>query len=97
MKKVKILELLKKPTTPVHLLWGFISAFLCYSIGYWLGGAMMIGFALWEAWNDRNEAMRKAAEGKPYVYEGDWDFWESTITFTMGLVAIAILKTLGVI
>ena len=61
------------------------------------GGVMMIGFAIWEAWNDRNEKMRKDAKGIEYVYEGDWDFWESTISFIAGLVALAILQHFGVV
>ena len=94
---VRAWELLKKPTTPVHLLYGFMAAYLCYRFGFWIGGAAMVGFALWEAWNDRNEAMRKAAKGKPYVYEGDHDFWESTITFFTGLITWGILIDVGVL
>ena len=93
----RIRELLKKKTTPVHILYGFISAFLCYAFGFLLGGAMMIGFAIWEYWNDENEMMRKVNNSEDYVYEGDWDFWESTLSFITGLVVLGILQVLGVI
>ena len=94
---MKILELLKKPTTPVHLIFGAACAYFCYRFGFAVGGSIMVAFAGWEAWNDRNEAMRKAAMGQPYVYEGDHDFWESTISFIMGLIAWGILTDVGVL
>lgn len=90
-------DLLRKPTTPVHLVYGAVCAFFCYQFGFFVGGAMMIGFAVWEVWNDRNEMMRRKSKGQNYVYEGDHDFWESTITFTIGLVVLAILEGQGIV
>lgn len=45
-------QVLRKPTTPVHVLFGLICAFLCYAFGGWLGLLLMAVFAGWELWND---------------------------------------------
>jgi len=87
-------DLLRKPTTPVHVTYGLVCAFLCFAFGFWLGLVMIAGFAFWEMWNDRNEGIR---QGPAYKEQGDWDFWESTIGFTIGLVVLAILQVVGIV
>lgn len=108
----KLQLLLRKRTTPVHLMYGLACAFLCYAFGFWLGAAMMIGFGAWEVWNDwellRRNKIYRELEYTPaldevnrhhafYVPEGAMDFWESTIGFTIGLVVLAILQVLGIV
>lgn len=104
-------KFLRKPTTPVHVMYGLVAAFLCFEFGFALGGAMMIGFALWEYWNDKELLARNKIyaehhlkpaydernRGMLYVPEGAMDFWESTVSFLIGLIAIGVLAQLGII
>ena len=87
-------DLLRKPTTPLHIVYGLLCAFFVWRFGFLFGSLMMIAFALWEMWNDRNERMR---QGSDYRYEGDWDFWESSIGFVIGLFVLAVLHCLNVV
>jgi hypothetical protein len=57
-------QVFRKPTTPVHVLFGLVCAFLCYAFGGWLGLLLMAVFAGWELWNDwellrRNQIYRE--------------------------------------
>ena len=90
-------NLLRKPTTPVHLAYGLLAVFIIWQFGILAGLAMMVLFMVWEWWNDRNEKMRKVAAGIPYVYEGDWDWWESSVSFCIGFFILGIFKMLGMV
>ena len=107
---VKTWRFIRKPTTPVHLLYGLFCCFLIWQFGWLVGLVMMGGFALWERWND-NEILRRQElchkYGLPfteanylktiYLPEGAMDFWESTVTFIIGLVILAILEAKGIV
>jgi hypothetical protein len=105
-------QVLRKPTTPVHVLFGLICAFLCYAFGGWLGLLLMAVFAVWEYWNDkellaRNKIYKELGYTPSYdernrydtfyVPEGAMDFWESTIGLLIGVLALGVLQTLHVI
>ena len=105
----KTWKFIRKPTTPVHLLYGFFCAWLIFEFGWLVGIMMMGGFALWERWNDQELMNRQALCLKYnlpleftnwhgyYVPEGAMDFWESTVTLCIGLVPLGIMKELGII
>jgi len=90
-------DLLRKPTTPVHILYGLWCGFMMYAFGFLVGFVFLAGFAKWEVWNDHNEMARKVAAGQKYVYEGDWDFWESVVPLCVGLTPMGILQVLGIV
>lgn len=97
-------DIIRKPTTPVHWLFGFIAAFFIVAFGIWAGILAMVGFAAWERWNDKEILKCQEmciANGHPlkyenwhgmYIPEGAMDFWESTVTFLIGLVLIGIFS-----
>lgn len=80
-------ELLRKPTTPIHWLYGVFCAFLIYSFGILAGLVMILLFMLWQYWNDKNEGKR----------EGHWDWWESSVTFCLSFFVLGILQSAGVV
>ena len=83
----------RKPTTPVHILFGVWCAFMIYAFGLLFGLVLLAGFAVWEHWNDKNEEYRQ--EG--YIPEGDWDWWESAVPLCVALTPLAILQVLGIV
>jgi hypothetical protein len=99
MKEVKGLvihgwDLLRKPTTPVHLIYGVFCAFLAYAFGFLVGFVMLGMFAKYEAWNDKGEKNR---QGSKYKLAGDLDWWESFVTFCIPFCGLAILQVLDIV
>lgn len=90
-------DLLRKPTTPVHLTYGLLCVFLVWQFGILVGLVMMAAFFKWEAWNDRNEKIRVEAMGIAYEPQGDMDWWESGVSFTIGFFVLGIFKMLGMV
>lgn len=90
-------DLLRKPTTPVHLVYGLFCVFLIWQFGILVGLVMMAAFFKWEKWNDHNEKMRVEAIGLSYVYQGDSDWWESGVSFCLGFFVLGILQALGIV
>ena len=83
----------RKPTTPVHIMFGVWAAFMMYAFGLLFGGACLLGFALWEKWNDENEMFRQ----KDYIPEGDWDWWESAVPWCVAITIVGVLQVLGIV
>jgi len=84
---------LRKETTPVHLVFGLLCVFLMFGFGLLAGIVMMTAFAIWEYWNDRN-LMIKYPSYKP---EGDMDFWESFLSFSIGWGILGIFQGRGMV
>lgn len=80
---------LRKWTTPIHWLFGFLCDFLIYTFGILAGWGMMGIFGWWEKWNDYCDGTK----------QGSADWWESFLTFCIGQVVLALLsqKCLGII
>lgn len=94
MKYIKLAwEFLRKPTTPLHIVYGLWCAFMMYAFGFLIGGVCVLGFALWERWNDQNEVFRHTL----YIPEGDWDWWESAVPLCVSMAILGILQCLNVI
>jgi len=77
----------RKNTTPVHWLFGFLCVFIILSFGILAGWGMMAMFAGLEWWNDYCEGTK----------QGCADWWESFLTFCIGFGVLALLNYLGVI
>jgi hypothetical protein len=84
---------LRKWTVPIHWAYGAICA--VFFVDCWpLALALMIIFAMWEWWNDKN---LKENLGKVYKKEGDQDWWESLVTFIPGIFLARILDWIGLL
>jgi ABC-type Fe3+ transport system permease subunit len=84
---------LRKWTVPIHWAFGILCAVMF--IYCWPAAVvMMLLFAMWEWWNDKN---LKENLGNDYKKEGDQDWWDSFFTFCMGISVAAILHGLGLI
>ena len=106
---IKTWQFIRKPTTPVHLAFGLTCAFLAWEHSLLLAAILMIGFAIWEWWNDHeimqcqtlclkyNLELKYHNHEGYYIPEGAMDFWESTVTFLIGLVILAILEAKGIV
>lgn len=78
---------IRKKTTPVHWIFGFLCTFLIFVFGFPAGWTLMGVFAGMEIWNDYCDGTR----------EGCADWWESFLTFTIGQGILALLHCLGII
>ena len=92
-KRYALLPKLRKWTTPVHWLYGGLSAFLILSHGIFAGWLAMGAFALWEYWNDKEEKARNPT----YLPSGCADWWEAFFVFTFGYGILAILNYIGIV
>ena len=104
-------EFLRKPTTPVHLLYGLFCVFMVWQFGILTGAVLMLAFAVWEFWNDYELLARDkllfganpipadhvAKAPKAYLPEGAMDFWESTVSFCIAFFALGVLQAQGIV
>jgi hypothetical protein len=78
---------LRKRTTPVHWAFGFLCCYLTYKFGILAGWGMMGIFGVWEHWNDVCDGSK----------QGAFDWWESFLTYCVGMVILAFLDDLKIV
>jgi hypothetical protein len=92
-KKYALYPKLRKWTTPVHWLYGGLSAYLILAHGILAGWLAMGAFALMERWNDQEEKAHNPA----YLPTGCADWWEAFIIFMPGHGVLGILSDIGIV
>jgi hypothetical protein len=83
---------LRKNTVIAHWLFGILCAVAIIQYAPF-GCFLLLLFALFEYWNDKNMAWRK----KDYIPEGDMDWWDSFSTLCISIFPALILNWLGII
>jgi len=91
-------NVLRKPTTPVHWIFGVFCAVISWQF-FFAGFALMVLFAGDELWNDKELLGRQKIleehgldSGPLYVPEGCTDWWESFLTYCLSFGVILILN-----
>jgi hypothetical protein len=83
---------LRKNTVIAHWLYGMLCAVATIQYAPF-GCFLILLFALFEYWNDKNMAQRQAN----YVPEGDMDFWDAFAVLGICISPALILNWLGII